>query len=125
MNRILNIMFDHINLLMLNLSFYWLEYFFAETIFSLKLSLILCRAFFNNNSFSLVDASVCSHQYEKIAIHLVNAVESDHLLALLLEIPTNIQQKTIIVQFINSERVQCFFFIIHFDFVLMQLYKNV
>merc|ERR1719216_290412 len=37
-----------------------------------------------------------SEQYEQIAISLVNDIESDHLLALLLEIPTDIQQKTII-----------------------------
>eukprot|EP01083_Nonionella_stella_P047141 126196_1 len=54
------------------------------------------------------------HQYEEIAIYLINEVESDHLLALLLEIPTDIQQKTLIemavlykrVKFINSARVQ-------------------
>eukprot|EP01083_Nonionella_stella_P300258 1024030_1 len=52
--------------------------------------------------------------YEDIAIHLINQIESDHLLAMLLEIPTDIQQKTIIemavlyrrLRFVNSARVQ-------------------
>eukprot|EP01083_Nonionella_stella_P132239 401986_1 len=53
-------------------------------------------------------------EYEDIAIDLINMVQSDHLLAMLFEIPTNIDYKSVIelavsyrrVRFINSDRVQ-------------------
>eukprot|EP01083_Nonionella_stella_P028170 77583_1 len=53
-------------------------------------------------------------EYEDIAIDLINMVQSDHLLAMLFEIPTNIDYKSVIelavsyrrVRLINSARVQ-------------------
>eukprot|EP00490_Sorites_sp_Unknown_P029363 CAMPEP_0114656094 /NCGR_PEP_ID=MMETSP0191-20121206/11813_1 /TAXON_ID=126664 /ORGANISM="Sorites sp." /LENGTH=214 /DNA_ID=CAMNT_0001872591 /DNA_START=1583 /DNA_END=2224 /DNA_ORIENTATION=- len=37
-----------------------------------------------------------SHDFEDIAIFLINEIDSDHLLALFLEIPTDIEQKTVV-----------------------------